>query len=85
MRFAAIGLDHRHIYDLAAGLIAAGAECAGHDAGTSDPRVLGGFRKRFPQVPAMDRAVLLRDPVIDFVVVAAIPARSRGIAGTTTK
>jgi hypothetical protein len=25
LRFAAIGLDHRHVYDLTAGLLAAGA------------------------------------------------------------
>ena len=40
-RFAAIGLDHRHVYDLTAGLLAAGATCVGHDPETTDPRVLG--------------------------------------------
>ncbi len=29
MRFAAIGLDHRHIYDLTAGLIEAGRRLRG--------------------------------------------------------
>ena len=72
-RFAALGLDHRHIYDLTAGLIAAGAECAGHDPLTSDPRVLAGFRRRFPDIPALDRGVLLRDPSVDVVVIAAVP------------
>lgn len=79
-RFAAIGLDHRHIYDLTAGLIAAGAECVGHDPVTSDPRVLAGFRKRFPGVPALDRQVLLQDPWIDFVVIAAIPRDRAALA-----
>jgi len=79
-RFAAIGLDHRHIYDLTAGLIAAGATCVGQHPVTSDPRVLAGFRKRFPEVPALDRAVLLRDPTIDFVVIAAIPRDRAAIA-----
>ena len=51
-RFAAIGLDHRHIYDLTQGLLEAGAECAGYNPDTTDPRVLAGFRKRFPHVPA---------------------------------
>ena len=52
MRFAAIGLDHRHIYDLTEGLLDAGATCAGYWPQTTDPRVLEGFRKRFPDVPA---------------------------------
>ncbi|HEY4043186.1 MAG TPA: Gfo/Idh/MocA family oxidoreductase [Rhodopila sp.] len=72
-RFAAIGLDHRHIYDLTAGLLAAGAVCVGHDPVTTDPRVLAGFRKRFPDVPAVARERLLDDPSIDFIVLAAVP------------
>ena len=66
-RFAAIGLDHRHVYDLTAGLLEAGAACAGHDPETTDPRVLAGFRKRFPDVPAVSRERLLDDPTIDFL------------------
>jgi len=73
MRFAAIGLDHRHIYDLTQGLLDAGADCAGYNPDSTDPRVLGGFRKRFPGVPAMETARLLEDPSIDFVVIAAVP------------
>ncbi|HEY1410973.1 MAG TPA: Gfo/Idh/MocA family oxidoreductase [Rhodopila sp.] len=79
-RFAAIGLDHRHIYDLMAGLLAAGGECVGYDPETSDPRVLAGFRKRFPHVPAMERARLLDDPTVDFIVLAAIPRDRAAIA-----
>jgi predicted dehydrogenase len=79
-RFAAIGLDHRHIYDLTAGLLAAGAVCAGHDPETSDPRVLAGFRKRFPDVPAVSRERLLDDPSIDFVVLAAVPRDRAALA-----
>jgi predicted dehydrogenase len=72
-RFAAIGLDHRHVYDLTAGLRAAGAVCAGYDPVTSDPRVLTGFRKRFPDVSAVERGRLLDDRTVDFVVLAAVP------------
>ncbi len=72
-RFAAIGLDHRHIYDLTQDLLDAGAECVGYNPDTTDPRVLAGFRKRFPQVPAAETARLLDDPTIDFVVIAAVP------------
>lgn len=79
-RFAAIGLDHRHVYDLTAGLLEAGAVCVGHDPETSDPRVLAGFRKRFPDVPAIEREWLLDDPSIDFIVLAAIPRDRADIA-----
>jgi predicted dehydrogenase len=80
VRFAAIGLDHRHVYDLTEGLLAAGAVCAGHDPETSDPRVLAGFRKRFPDVPAVPRDRLLDDPSIDFIVLAAVPCDRAGVA-----
>jgi predicted dehydrogenase len=79
-RFAAIGLDHRHIYDLTAGLLDAGAVCAGHDPVTQDQRVLAGFRKRFPDVPAVDRERLLDDPSVDFVVIAAVPRDRAALA-----
>jgi len=79
-RFAAIGLDHRHIYDLTAGLLAAGAVCVGHDPVTTDQRVLAGFRKRFPDVPSAERARLLDDPSIDFVVIAAVPRDRAALA-----
>ncbi len=79
-RFAAIGLDHRHIYDLTAGLLAAGAVCVGHDPTTTDPRVLAGFRKRFPEIPAVERARLLDDPSVDFVVIAAVPRDRAALA-----
>ena len=79
-RFAAIGLDHRHVYDLTAGLLAAGATCVGHDPVTTDPRVLAGFRKRFPDVSTVDREKLLDDPSIDFIVLAAVPRDRADIA-----
>ena len=72
-RFAAIGLDHRHIYDLTQDLLDEGAECVGYNPDTTDPRVLAGFRKRFPHVPEAETARLLDNPSIDFVVIAARP------------
>jgi predicted dehydrogenase len=72
-RFAAIGLDHRHIYDLTQGLLDAGADCVGYNPDTTDPRVLAGFQKRFPHVPAVNKSQLLDDPSIDFVVISAVP------------
>ncbi len=79
-RFAAIGLDHRHIYDLTEGLLAAGAACVGYNPDTTDPRVLAGFQKRFPHVPAVERDRLLDDPSIDFVVISARPSDRAALA-----
>lgn len=80
LRFAAIGLDHRHIYDLVAELIAAGAQCAGYCPETSDAKVLEGFRQRFPALPALERRRMIEDPSIDIVCCAAIPRDRAGIA-----
>lgn len=80
MRFAAIGLDHRHVYHMVGELLAAGATCTGYCPQTSDPRVLDGFRERFPHLPAADRRALLDDPSIDAIVCAAVPVDRAGIA-----
>ena len=80
VRFAAIGLDHRHIYHLVGELIAAGADCVGYCPVTSDERVLTGFRERFPDLVAVDRDRLFDDPTIDVIVSAAIPRDRAGIA-----
>ncbi len=80
LRFAAIGLDHRHIYHLVGELIAAGAECVGYCPQSSDPRVLEGFRERFPMLVAIDREELFDDPNVDIVVSAAIPRDRASIA-----
>ena len=79
-RFAAIGLDHRHIYDLTQGLLDAGQVCAGYWPETTDPRVLEGFRKRFPAIPAAGKDALLNDPSIEFVVIAAVPRDRAALA-----
>jgi predicted dehydrogenase len=79
-RFAAIGLDHRHVYDMTEGLLKAGAECVGYDPDTTDPRVLAGFRKRFPHVPEMSRDRLLDDPSVAFIVLSAVPSDRAGLA-----
>ncbi len=80
LRFAAIGLDHRHIYHLVGELVAAGAECAGYCPETSDPKVLEGFRERFPALQAVERERLFDDPSIDIVVSAAIPRDRAAVA-----
>ena len=79
-RFAAVGLDHRHVYDMTQGLLSAGQACVGHCPETTDPRVLAGFRKRFPGVPAVGRERLLDDPSVDVVVTAAVPRDRAALA-----
>lgn len=80
LRFAAVGLDHRHIFHLVGENIAAGAECVGYCPVASDPAVLAGFRERFPSLLPLDRERMFDDPSIDFVVSAAIPIDRPAIA-----
>ena len=81
LRFAVIGLEHRHAYDLAAYLLEAGMECAGYWPQTTDAHVLAGFRKRFPDLPEVaDKERLLDDPAIQVIVTAAIPRERAAIA-----
>ena len=80
-RFAVLGLDHRHVYDLTKGLLEAGLECAGYWPESSDPRVLQGFRERFPDlVPVAERDALIEDRSADILVCAAIPRDRAEIA-----
>lgn len=81
IRFAAVGLDHRHIYHMIAGLLAAGAQCAGYWTGSTDARVVEGVRERFPEITAFDNPEpLLDDPSVQLIVCAAVPAERAGIA-----
>lgn len=80
MRFAAIGLDHRHIYHMVGGLLDAGADCAGFDPHTSDPRVLAGFRERFPHLREREAERMLDDPSIALIACAGIPSERAGLA-----
>lgn len=74
IRFAAIGLDHRHIYGMTQGMLDVGCECAGYWT-EGEPQPLAGFVKRFPDVPRIDDLdALLGDPGIALVLIAAPPA-----------
>ncbi len=80
-RFAVIGLDHRHAYDLTEFLTTSGMQCAGYWPETTDPGVLAGFRKRFPNVPEVaEKERLLDDPTIKVIVICAVPRDRAGIA-----
>jgi predicted dehydrogenase len=71
--FAAISLDHGHIYGMCNGLIEAGGELRWvYDP---DPKKVEAFVKRYPQVkPADSEEQILNDPEIRLVAGAAIPA-----------
>jgi len=72
-RFAAIGLDHGHIYGMCNGLVEAGAELAWvYDP---DPEKVAVLQKMFPQAQvAISEAKIFDDASIQLVASAAIPA-----------
>ncbi len=71
--FAAVGLDHGHIYAQTQGLISAGAECA--LVWDSDPKKIAEFLKRFPDVKvANSLEEILQNKNIVCVAGASIPA-----------
>ena len=73
LRFAAIGIDHRHIFGMAANLVSSGAEFAGWWT-DGCPNTEPGFLKRFPGIPrAGDADALLDDPNIDLILLSGIP------------
>jgi predicted dehydrogenase len=78
-RFAAIGLDHGHVYGMCNGLIEAGGELAFvHDP---DPVKVELFRRRYPDVrAATSRQALLDDQSLDMIVSASVPC-DRGPLG----
>jgi predicted dehydrogenase len=71
-RFAAVGLDHGHIYGMCNGLLEAGAELRWvYDP---DPAKVEQFRSRYPQaVAARSEDEALDDPDVQLVAAAAIP------------
>lgn len=80
LRFAAIGIDHRHVYGMAGNLQAAGAEFAGWWT-EGHPDTEEGFLKRFPGIPRAESAeALLADPSIGLIVLSGIPRDRAGWA-----
>jgi predicted dehydrogenase len=80
LRFAAIGLDHRHIYEQVERLLELGCECVGYWT-DGDPQPLAGFQRRFPHIPrTADQRHLLEDPTIALIVTAAIPSDRAALA-----
>ena len=82
LRFAALGLDHRHIYGMAENMQDAGGEFVGWWT-KGDPGTLDGFNKRFPEVIERrfdDYRELLEDESIDLILIAAIPCDRAALA-----
>jgi predicted dehydrogenase len=72
VRFAAIGLNHNHIYDQTRLMLNVGAELMAVYAEEDD--LVADFIKAFPQARrASDKRVILEDPTIHLVVSATIP------------
>ena len=72
LRFAAIGLDHPHIYDQVDSLLAAGAALTSFHAGEDD--LAAAFAQRYPQATRVDdRRRILEDASVALVVSAGIP------------
>jgi predicted dehydrogenase len=80
LKFAAIGLDHRHIYHQVGRLLELGAECKGfHSRDEAVP--LAGFVQRFPNLRRVaDPQALLEDPEVQLIVSAGIPGERADIA-----
>jgi predicted dehydrogenase len=77
---AAIGLDHRHIYGMLAGMLDAGNRCKAWWT-EGEPEPLAGFVKRFPDIPREnDLDKLLADPEIDMVLIAVPPYQRSDLA-----
>ncbi|MEJ8472978.1 Gfo/Idh/MocA family protein [Roseibium algae] len=80
LKFAAIGLDHRHIFGQSANMQEVGAEFVGYWT-EGDPGTLDGFEKRFPGVDRVaDRRTLLENTEIDLILIAAIPSDRAALA-----
>ena len=82
LRFAAIGLDHRHIYHHVGELIAAGAECAGYCPQTiRSPRARRVSASASRRCAPVDRAARCSTiPRSTSSCCAAIPRDRAGIA-----
>ncbi|MEF2072623.1 Gfo/Idh/MocA family protein [Consotaella aegiceratis] len=80
LRFAAVGIDHGHIFEHVNGLLAEGAQFVGYCPQTSVPGLVDTFRKTYPDAPAIDREQLFADETIDVICIAAIPRDRAGLA-----
>ncbi len=80
LKFAALGLDHRHIYGQAQHMMSVGAEFVSWWT-DGEPETLNGFNKRFPGVTRVgNKQQILDDPSIDLILIAAVPQDRAALA-----
>jgi predicted dehydrogenase len=81
IKFAVIGIDHRHVYHLIGELLKCGAVCAGYWTVTTNEKVRAGIQEKFPSLPEFDdKQALLQDATISLIVTAAVPSQRADIA-----
>jgi predicted dehydrogenase len=80
IRFAAVGIDHGHIFDHVKHLTAAGATFVGYCPETTVPAIRDRMAAEYPDAPQLDRDAIFADPSIDVICTAAIPCDRAGIA-----
>lgn len=77
--FAALGMDHRHIYGMTRGMIDAGAKLAAWWT-EGEPQPTQGFIRRFPDAPRCDLQTILDNPAIDLLLIACRPDQRADVA-----
>lgn len=84
LRFAAIGINHGHIYGQVDCLLREGAEFVAFHAVEDD--LAKAFGERYPQARRVaDRDAILDDPSLELVLTAAIPGDRAEIAATAMR
>jgi predicted dehydrogenase len=79
IRFAAVGLNHNHIYGQTRMLLEAGAELVSYYA--AEPELAAEYGGKYPQATlARSAEEILEDPSIDLIATAAIAGDRAGIA-----
>jgi len=80
IRFAALGVEHRHIFGMIQNLREAGAEFVGWWT-DGEPEIVKDFITRFADVPRhAARQELLDDATIDLILIADIPVKRAELA-----
>ena len=79
LRIGILGIDHRHIFGMAAEMKKVGCElvCWWTEGA---PETLAGFAKRFPDLPRMETAEQVIGQDIDLILISAIPADRADLA-----
>ena len=80
LRFAAVGIDHGHIFDHINGLGAAGAEFVAYCPDSTLPGLVAEVAKAQPQAQARTAEAIFDDSSIDIVCTAGVPSQRAGIA-----